>query len=144
MSEAGEGCGVAAFDRSALAEEGNVSADRVKSFAVVCADEGGGLQRIVEKPEAPEQFVRDGKLWVNMNLYRFTPRIFEFCRSLEPDPERGELELTSAVNAMVAEGGSEFHVHRCSGGVLDLTSRDDIPSLQEALERVEPAFPSLR
>ena len=58
---------------------------------------GDKLAAIVEKPERPEDYIRDGRLWVSMNLYRFTPHIFDACRRIKPDPVRGELELTAAV-----------------------------------------------
>jgi dTDP-glucose pyrophosphorylase len=68
-----------------------------------------------------------------MNLYRFAPAVFDHCRRVEPDPVRGELELTAAVAAMV-EHGAEFHVLRSRDGVFDLTSRADVPTAERVLK----------
>jgi len=133
-------CWVAAFDREALQRHGNIAADRVKDLAVVTADAAGDLLRIVEKPPDPERYACDGKVWVNMNLYRFTPAIFGACRSIAPHPRRGEYELTAAVEHLRASGGARFRVMFCRGGVLDLTSRGDVASAERALEGREPGF----
>ena len=67
----------------------------MRAFAAIVVGPDGELKEIVEKPPEPERYVRDGRLWVNMNLFRFTPEIFGSCRSIQPDPDRGELELPS-------------------------------------------------
>lgn len=127
-------CWLAAFERDALVRHGNIAPERVKDFAVVTASEDGELLGIVEKPPDPEQYRRDGRLWLSMNLYRFTPDIFGFCRSISPDPQRGELELTAAVADLLASGKRDFRVLFCEGGVFDLTSRADIAGAEKALE----------
>jgi glucose-1-phosphate thymidylyltransferase len=126
-------CWLAAFCRDGLVRHGNISAQRVKDFAVVTASEDGRLLGIVEKPQHPERYMRDGRLWVSMNLYRFTPCIFEACRRVPPSPERGELELTAAVAGLLQESPGRFRVAFCDGGVFDLTSRADIPTAEAAL-----------
>lgn len=133
-------CAVGAFDRDELARRGNIAPERVKSFAVLSLGEDDGLRAIVEKPENPERFARDGRLLVNMNLYRFTPHIFEYCRAVQPDPQRGELELTAAVTDLIADGEVPFDVAPCRGAVLDLTGRADIPRVERALEGRELSF----
>jgi dTDP-glucose pyrophosphorylase len=126
-------CWLAAFDRDELARHGNIAPERIRDFAVVAATPGGDLEAIVEKPAEPEEHAQNGKLWVSMNLYRFTPDIFECCRRIVPDPRRGELELTSAVADLVASAKTPFRVLFCKGGVLDLTSRADVPAAERAL-----------
>ena len=96
-------------------------------------DDGGLLTGIVEKPPDPEVYARDGHLWVNMNLYRFTAEIFDACRRIEPDPVRHELELTAAVADLVQRGRPAVRAVYSSEGVLDLTSRSDIGSAERAL-----------
>jgi glucose-1-phosphate thymidylyltransferase len=130
---AGPECCVMAFERDALTRQGNIAPERARDFAVVTATADGRLKTIVEKPPDPEQYARDGRLWVNMNLYRFTPAIFEACRHLEPDPERGELELTAAVADLAASGEVTFRVLNGEGAVLDLTSRSDVPAAERVL-----------
>lgn len=129
---------VMAFHRDALLEGSNFGEERVRRFAVVVADEQGHLRQIVEKPENPRQYERDGHLWMSMNLYRFTPAIFASCDRIEPDPERGELELTTAVLQLAQK--HPVQVKRCSGGVVDMTGRDDIPPVRALLEGVSPGF----
>lgn len=126
-------CWVAAFDRDELERYGNIAAGRIRELAVVTATPDGRLSGIVEKPPDPERYARDGKVWVNMNLYRFTPAVFGACRAIEPDPDRGELELTAAVARLIESGEGRFRVLPCRGGVLDLTSRADVLSAERAL-----------
>ncbi|KPK62751.1 MAG: hypothetical protein AMK73_05690 [Planctomycetes bacterium SM23_32] len=135
------GCWLAAFDTEELTRQGNVAPERVKSFAVVTAEGGGNnLKEIVEKPPDPERYRRDGRIWVSMNLYRLTPGIFGACRRVKPSPERGELELTAAVADLAASGESAFRVLFCRGGVLDLTSRADLPAVEAALKGRDLCF----
>jgi glucose-1-phosphate thymidylyltransferase len=136
----GPGCWLVAFDRDSLVELGNVAQERARDFAVVTATDDGRLEGIVEKPEDPSRFARDGKLWVSMNLYRFDSVVFDACRAVEPDPERGELELTAAVGALARSEDAEFRVIYCEGGVLDLTSRADVPAVARALAGRQLSF----
>lgn len=129
----GRECWLAAFDRDDLVRQGNIAAQRVRDFAVVSASTDGRLMGIVEKPPDPERYIRDGRLWVNMNLYRFTPAVFEACRAVTPDPQRGELELTAAVAHLREAGRTAFRVQFCRGGVLDLTSRAEIALAERIL-----------
>jgi len=126
-------CYVVAFESEALVREGNFAADRVRAFAAIVVGPDGELKEIVEKPPDPEAYVRDGKLWVNMNLFRFTPDIFDSCRAIEPNPDRGELELPTAVSHLVESGRTPVCVMLASGGVLDLTRRGDVASAERLL-----------
>ncbi|MEF8787952.1 MAG: nucleotidyltransferase family protein [Planctomycetota bacterium] len=135
-----DGCAVATFERDELARGGNISRDRVRAFAAVDCSEDDRLRAIVEKPDDPERYAVDGEVWVNMNLYRFTPEIFDACRRIEPNEERGELELTDAVALLLSEG-HPFRVLRCRSGAVDLTRRTDIPGARRALQGREPSFP---
>jgi dTDP-glucose pyrophosphorylase len=126
-------CRAVAFDRAALLAHSNIAPERIRAFAAMTVGEGDRLTGIVEKPPDPERYVRDGHLWVNMNLYRFAPAIFDACRAIEPDPVRGELELTAAVAELVRHGRPAVRVVYSSEGVLDLTSRSDIAAAERAL-----------
>ncbi len=128
-----EECRAGVFRREQLARRGNIRPERVRSFAVVRASEEGDLLGIVEKPSEPERFARRGSVLVSMNLYAFTPAVFESCRRIEPDPERGELELTAAVADLLDSGGVPFRVTLCRGPVFDLTSRADIAAVEREL-----------
>ena len=136
----GDECWVAAFDRNALSADGNIAPERVKDLAVVTARADGELLRIVEKPSDPDSHAVDGRVWVNMNLYRFTPAVFAACRGIEPHPRRGEYELTAAVEHLRASAPGGFRVLFCKGGVLDMTSRGDVATAERALEGRQLGF----
>ena len=133
-------CYVAAFESEALVREGNFAQDRVRAFAAIVVGPDGELKEIVEKPPYPERYVKDGRLWVNMNLFRFTPEILDSCRSIEPNPERGELELPTAVTHLALSRRAPVRVVFCSGGVLDLTKRGDVASAERLLNGRTPQF----
>jgi len=135
-----EGCILGAFDRDELVAEGNIAPERVRGFAVVQCDEDGRLADIVEKPDRPEDYARGGRVLVSMNLYRFTADILAFCRRVEPDPRRAELELTAAVGALADSGRTPFRVVVCEGPVYDLTRRSDVPALEGALKGQDLCF----
>ena len=133
-------CYVVGFSREALLKESNFGADRIASFAAIELGEDRRLVDIHEKPENPEQYRRAGQLWVNMNLYRFTPAIFEACRRIEPHPERGELELTAAVSDLAGRPETDFTVLFSHEGVVDLTSQGDIATATNLVKGREPTF----
>ncbi len=136
----GRCCYVVAFDRDQLPRGSNFGPERVNSFAVLIVSDDGALERIIEKPREPERYVREGKLWLGLNLFRFTPEVFDACRRTRPNAERGELELTDAVSLLLAEGAVPFRVIFSSGGVVDLTGRGDVATARRLLEGRSPAF----
>jgi glucose-1-phosphate thymidylyltransferase len=69
-----------------------------------------------------------------MNLWRFSPQIFQACRNVAISP-RGEYELPMAVCDAIRDG-MKLKVARCSAGVLDLSRRADIPAMVERLKQV--------
>jgi glucose-1-phosphate thymidylyltransferase len=72
-----------------------------------------------------------------MNLWSFTPRIFEACERVHAS-ERGELELQSAVTIAMREMGERFRVIPARAAVLDLSTRGDIAEVADRLSDVEP------
>jgi len=133
-------CYAVAFDADDLVRESNIPADRIAAFAVMLVGEGGELRELVEKPENPERYRRGGRLQLSMNLFRFTPEVFDACRRIEPHPTRGELELTSAVSLMLREGTVPFKVLPACGGVVDLTVPADVVAAEKLLRGREPGF----
>jgi glucose-1-phosphate thymidylyltransferase len=125
-----DGPGLAAFDAGALVRESNIPADRLTSFALVRADDGW-LAEIVEKPAAAAS--RFTGAAVSMTCWRFDHTIFDACRALTPTP-RGELELPDAVT-LALHRGVRFRAIPVSAGVLDLSSREDIPVVERMLRR---------
>lgn len=123
------------FDRDALFEESNIASDRIAAFALATADEDGALVDIIEKP-TPEQMKELGEdAALSMNLWLYSPAIFEASRKIPKSP-RGEYELVDAVRQAMQDG-EPFDVVPFAGGVLDMSNRDDIASVAEALRGTE-------
>ena len=105
------------------------------AYALLDIDEHETLQAIVEKPAADHPLAQRAERWVSMNVWSFTPKIFEACRRVKPSV-RGELELQEAVMIAVRELGEAFHVVRAHAGVLDLSRRADIATIGDFLRGV--------
>ncbi len=124
--------GLVVFEKESLIRESNISEEKIKKFAIVEFDDEFKLTNIVEKPEN----IGDGEIFVSMNAWIFTPKIFTACRKIKPS-ERNELELSSAVQFAIDELGETFKVEKYYGGVLDLSSREDIASVIKKLSENE-------
>jgi glucose-1-phosphate thymidylyltransferase len=133
------GSGLVGFDREGLVAGGNIPAERLRSFALVDVGPDGRLRSIVEKPDEAT-FARMGPdARVSMNLWSFAPVIFEACARVQPSA-RGELELQDAVRLAVEEFAEPFQVIASDEGVLDLSSRRDIPAVAARLAGVTVAL----
>ena len=121
------GNALAGFDRAALVAESNIPAERIAAFALVRARDGA-LGEIVEKPSAEAVRAAGAHAPVSMNAFRFTPEIFSACRRITPSP-RGELEIVDAVRALPGP----VSVLPATGGVLDLSRREDIHEVEARL-----------
>lgn len=119
---------ILAFGRESLIEHSNIDPERVAKFATVEIDESGFLRRIVEKPDEVEH----GSL-VSMNAWLFSSAIFDACRTVRPS-ERGEYEITTAVQNSIDILGEKFVAVETDEGVLDLSSRSDIGKVGLFLE----------
>ena len=127
-----EGNAVLGFDRHGLIEKSNIPPERLAAFALLQVDEDGNMVDIVEKP-SPEVLETFGdEAPISMNAWLFTPSIFAAAKDIELS-ERGELEIQSAVRKAIANGET-FAVLPTSDGVMDMSSRDDIASVVEALQ----------
>lgn len=120
------------FDREGLLQRGNIPADRVRQFALLQSDPEGFLTTIIEKPDQATYDALLASSLVSMNLWAFTPLIFEACRRAMPSV-RGELELQDAVRIAIAEFGERFAVVWSNDGVLDLSTRGDVESVARVL-----------
>lgn len=127
LREAG-GPSLLAFEREALIEKSNITAERIAKFATIEMDADGLLARIVEKPARV-----DIDSLVSMNAWVFSTAIFDACRAIDRS-ERGEFELSAAVQHAIDRLGEKFAAIRTQEGVLDLSSRDDIVSVSRFLQ----------
>lgn len=126
--------GLLGFDADALVARSNVTPEQVAAFALIEVRDGY-MVRIVEKPDADTARAMAGAP-VSMTLWRFDPSIFDACRSITPSP-RGELELADAVE-LAMERGTRFRVIPTRAGVLDISRRAHIPTVERWLEGVDP------
>ena len=129
------GGGLVAFDADTLVRDGGIEAERVLRYALLDTDDDGWLREIREKPAADDSLARRAERWVSMNLWSFTPVIFEACARITPSP-RGELELADAVMLSMRELGARYRVVPMRAGVLDLSSRADVAFVASRLARV--------
>ena len=127
-----EGAGLAGFERESLVSEGNLALERVRQFPVLQIDDLGELVDLLE-PDEPAALACDpSAIFVSMNCWLFGPRIFQACRAIAPSPN-GELELPVAVRYAARELKERFRVLKFLKGVLDLSTRGDIPTVARLL-----------
>ena len=122
--------GAVLFPADTLANNSNITRERIRDFACGTVANSGFLTHIVEKPRAES----DGECLVSMNCWRFSHAIFSLCRDV-PLSARGEFELPMAVNLGIASG-LRIKVAVSQGGVLDLSRRSDIAAVASRLKDV--------
>lgn len=127
------GAGVAGFDRVALVRQGNIPLDRIRHYALLKTGADGHLVDIVEKPDEKTWAAMGDDALVSMNLWAFTPAIYDACRRIGPSP-RGELELPDAVRLAIRELGMAVEVVPCRAPVLDLAARADVATVTASLK----------
>jgi len=132
----GNGCSVALFEMKSMLDGSNISADRLKQFAVGKIDDRGFLERVIEKPNEKTLAAMPRPLWLSMNCWRFNASIFDACRAIKPSP-RGELEIPDAVQYTIDVLGQPFPVVTVRAPVLDLSSRQDIAPVAARLAGME-------
>jgi glucose-1-phosphate thymidylyltransferase len=134
LTENGGGPGLAGFERESLIANSNIPADRINKFAIVQAGPDGYMQRIVEKPDQAtiDAMAAKGPILLSMNCWMFTRPIFEACRNIKLSP-RGEYEIPDAVQYTMEKLGQKYRVLSVRGGVLDMSSRGDIPLVAKRL-----------
>ena len=131
------GPGLVAFEAGTLIRESGIESERVMRYALLEIASDGSLRGIHEKPEASNPLAGQVVRWVSMNLWSFTPRIYDACRRVSPSV-RGELELADAVNASIRESGERYVTIPMYAGVLDLSSRADVSFVAKRLATIEP------
>ena len=130
------GAGLAAFDRKAMLEGGNIPAERVTSFAVIERDEAENMIRILEKPSAEAVAALPEPIVLSMNCWMFRPSIFEACRNIVPSA-RGEYEIPDAVMYTIEKMGEVYKAVTVKAPVLDMSCRSDIAAVSALLKGKE-------
>ena len=97
---------------------------------------GSNSTRILEKPEPAIYDSLPEPVLVSLNCWRFSSPIFLACEKI-PESERGELELTAAVQYCIDELGESFRVSTSTAPVLDLSERGDIAAVASYIEGLE-------
>jgi dTDP-glucose pyrophosphorylase len=131
------GNGLVAYESTELAARSGIEKTRVLRFALLDIAADDTLRAIVEKPARTDPLALQAQMWVSMNLWSFTPAIFEACERITPT-ERGELELASAVTYAIDEMEETFSVIRARAGVFDLSSRSDVDRVRRQLAAIDP------
>jgi glucose-1-phosphate thymidylyltransferase len=127
-----DGPGTILFHAEGLIQNSNIPPQRLASYAYAKISDGY-LSALHEKPN-PNTPRPDDAL-ISMNVWRFSPEIFEHCRLVEKS-SRGEYELPNAV-ARAVQHGMRIRVETSDQGVLDLSERADVPIVAERLREVE-------
>lgn len=128
--------GLPVFEREILLAKSNFPRERVERYAVLTVDAGGYLAGLVEKPNASALAAASGAVLLSMNLWRFSPAIFEACRRVARSA-RGEFELPQAVAFGIRKMGLRLRAVPCDEGVLDLSTRGDIAAVARRLRGIE-------
>lgn len=132
-----QGPGVALFDRDSLVAGSNVPEERILKFAVVKINREGFLERIYEKPSEDTIRQLGEPVYVSMNSWIFSPQIYRACSNIRPS-QRGELELSDAIQYAIEELKEKFKALTFQAPVLDLSSRSDIAAVTEKLRGTQP------
>ncbi len=125
---------------------------KLKSFAVITT-RNGMLEKIIEKPESPESFRVNDRLYtlhnnrievkektlISMNLWAFPHGIIDACSRVERHEPRkpgkpGEYELPDAAMLLKNEA-TDILVYYDNGDVLDLTRAEDIEIVGTEIQR---------
>lgn len=86
-------------------------------------EEQGLISRVIEKPPPGSSTTH----WNSAGLYAFKPVVYDYLERLEPSP-RGEYELTSALEMMLA-GGLELRIAPVEGSWRDVGTPDDLSAV---------------
>ena len=135
-----------AFDlKNTLTENGTVARG-------VCEIENGYLKSITERTKIKDfKYTENGEDWfpldedtlVSMNLWGFTPEIFdileekfeEFKRNIK-DPMKDEFFLPFAVDESIKSGDATVKVFNCKDKWYGMTYRDDIYAVKNAMKKM--------
>lgn len=111
---------LAQLEQGALCKE----VDDPSRFGVFILNDNGFVEKVIEKPAEPVSTL------VNIGAYKFGPQIFEFLHKT-PVSERGEIEITSAMEMLAAE--VDFVAQPITGHWLSVGYPWDLLTVNSAL-----------
>jgi glucose-1-phosphate thymidylyltransferase len=129
---------MAVYELETLIKKSNIEEERKKRFGIVVFNDKK-LIKIVEKPENPEEYSVNGKIYVNGQIFKFGKEIFDACRNVKKSA-LGEYFLVDAVTDLINKKGIDIYVHPVDEGFLDLTSKKDIDTVKRFLEKEKLEF----
>jgi len=116
----------------------NFSIKKINSFSILKLNSNGFLEDILEKPELKDYDSfkdKNGKIRVNMNLFKFNGLVFlDYLKSCPYDKIRNEKELPTAVLNLAKDKPESVYGIPFEEHVPDLTSKDDITTLNKLLD----------
>lgn len=122
----------------------NFSKERVSSLSVTIVDDEGYLIDFMEKPKPADiEKARnaDGTVRVSFNLFKFSYDLFyPYLRDCPVNPVRLEKELPTAVLNMVRDHPHAMKAIPLKAHVPDMTSKSDLPLVQNYLDEQFPEF----
>lgn len=135
-----------AFDlKNTLTENGTVARG-------VCEIEDGYLKTITERTKIQDfKYTEDGENWielprdtqVSMNLWGFTPKIFDILEDLFEDfkknlkdPMKDEFFIPMAVDHFIKSQNGKVKVFNCRDKWYGMTYREDLASVREAMNKM--------
>lgn len=125
--------GMIGYDRAAL----KFAQSRIEQFAVVRKDRDGYLAEIIEKPEPADILAAmdaGGNVAVSMNVWRLScKQVVPYLESVPLHPVRMEKELPVAIRMLIRDHPRAIRVIPLAEEVPDLTSKDDITTVQQYL-----------
>ena len=124
-------CDPAEYTRAAdilLRDEKTVAAIAVKAVddpwqGAAVYEENGRITRMIEKPPKGQSTTN----WNSAGFYTFRPVIFDYLAKLQPSP-RGEYELTSALDSMLADG-LDLRISPVEGTWRDVGRPEDLAAM---------------
>jgi len=127
-----KGPGLVGFRRDRLLKGGNITPERIANCALLEVDAEAYLTAIHEKPGGEVLQGLPDPVWLSMSCWRFGPGIFDACRQVALS-ERGEYEVPDAVTIAMRDFGERFRMLACEDTVLDLSSRRNVPEVEQLL-----------
>ena len=95
--------------------------------------QGKFLEKIIEKPDM-EIIKSYSEKFVSMNIFSFKGElIYEYLKNCPINQKRGEKEIASAIQNMIADNKKSMIVFRLCEHVPDLTFKEDINKISKLI-----------